>query len=107
MSEENEESKDDRNGVTKGPTWRMREWGRTAYRNRQAKLRMDGESSQTESAKRLLRVMAPRLGKRVDDFMYTFGGNTEHTTPLFLTFVLDMCPYQIASMALQLSLIHI
>jgi len=86
---------------TRGPTWRMREWGRTAYRNRQAKLRAEGESSQTESAKRLLRVMAPRLGKRVDDFMYTFGGNTEHTTPLFLTFVLDMCPYQIASMALQ------
>ena len=86
---------------TRGPTWRMREWGRTAYRNRQAKLRMEGESSKTEASKRMLKVMAPRLGKRVDDFMYTFGGNTEHTTPLFLTFVLDMCPYQIASMALQ------
>lgn len=86
---------------TKGKAWRMREWGRAQYRNRQAKLRMDGESSKTEASKRMLRVMAPKLGKKVDDFMDTFGGSTEHTTPLFLTFVLDMCPYQIASLALQ------
>ena len=45
--------------------------------------------------------MAPKLGKKVEDFIDTFGGSTEHTTPLFLTFVLDMCPYQIASLALQ------
>ena len=86
---------------TKGKAWRMREWGRAQYRNRQAKLRMDGESSKTEASKRMLRVQAPKLGKKVDDFMDTFGGSTEHTTPLFLTFVLDMCPYQIASLALQ------
>ena len=53
----NEESKDDGSKATRGPTWRMREWGRTAYRNRQAKLRMEGESSKTESAKRLLKDM--------------------------------------------------
>ena len=41
---------------TKGKAWRMREWGRAQYRNRQAKLRMDGESSKTEASKRMLRV---------------------------------------------------
>ena len=92
---------------TRGHAWRMREWGRTAYRNRQAKLRMEGESSKTEASKRMLKVMAPKLGKKVEDFMYTFGGNTQHTTPLFLTFVLDMCPYQIASIALQTLLDHL
>ena len=85
----------------RGKAWRMREWGRAQYRNRQAKLRADGESSKTEASKRMLRVQAPKLGKKVEDFIDTFGGSTEHTTPLFLTFVLDMCPYQIASLALQ------
>ena len=85
----------------KGHTWRMREWGRTQYRNRQAKLRAEGESSKTEASKRMLKVMAPRLGKKVEDFMHIFGGSTNHTTPLFLTFILDMCPYQVASSALQ------
>ena len=85
----------------RGKAWRMREWGRAQYRNRQAKLRADGESSKTEASKRMLRIQAPKLGKKVEDFIDTFGGSTEHTTPLFLTFVLDMCPYQIASLALQ------
>ena len=67
---------------TRGHVWRMREWGRAQYRNRQAKLRAEGESSKTDASKRMLRVMAPKLGKKVEDFMYTFGGNTEHTTPL-------------------------
>ncbi len=85
----------------------MREWGRAQYRNRQAKLRAEGESSKTDASKRMLRVMAPKLGKRVEDFMYTFGGNTEHTTPLFLTFILDMCPYQVSALALQTFLDHL
>ena len=75
--------------------------GRTQYRNRQAKLRAEGESSKTEASKRMLKIMAPRLGKKVEDFMHIFGGSTNHTTPLFLTFILDMCPYQVASSALQ------
>jgi len=92
---------------TRGPVWRMREWGRAQYRNRQAKLRAEGESSKTDASKRMLQVMAPKLGKKVEDFMYTFGGNTEHTTPLFLTFILDMCPYQVAASALQTFLDHL
>ena len=48
---------------TKGKAWRMREWGRAQYRNRQAKLRMDGESSKTEASKRMLRVQGSEVRK--------------------------------------------
>lgn len=95
------------NNNNKGNTWRMREWGRAQYRNQQAKLRSEGESSKTASAKRMLSVMCPKLGKRIDDFMKQFGGGTEHTTPLFLTFVLDMCPYETAIIALRTFLDHL
>ena len=66
MKEDNEQKR--------GKTWRMREWGRAQYRNQQAKLRMEGESSNTASAKRILSVMCPKLGVRIDDFMKQFGG---------------------------------
>jgi len=79
---------------------RMREWGRVAYRNRQAKLRKEGESSHTAACKRMLQSMCPKLGDRVKHIIDQFT-SPGYTTPLYLTFVMDMCPYEIAVIALR------
>lgn len=81
-------------------TAKMRAWGKTAYRNRQAKLRAEGETARTTSAKRIMNTMCPKLGKRVEEFI-DYYQKTQATTPLFLTYVLDMCPYEIAVIALR------
>ncbi len=79
---------------------KMRAWGKTAYRNRQAKLRAEGESSKTASAKRIMNNMCPKLGKRVEDFI-DYYNTTQATMPLFLTYVCDLCPYQIAVIGMR------
>jgi len=79
---------------------KMRAWGKTAYRNRQAKLRAEGESSKTASAKRIMNNMCPKLGKRVEDFI-DYYNNTQATMPLFLTYVCDLCPYEIAVIGMR------
>ena len=83
-----------------GHVAKMREWGRTQYRNRQAKLRQEGESSHTASCKRMLQSMCPKLGDRVKHIIDQFS-SPGYTTPLYLTFVMDMCPYEIAVIALR------
>ena len=85
---------------SQGHVAKMREWGRTQYRNRQAKLRKEGESSHTASCKRMLQSMCPKLGDRVKHIIDQFS-SPGYTTPLYLTFVMDMCPFEIAVIALR------